>query len=111
MVLFVLFLILIRRDPENLRPLLIQVVAFFTVMVALLTCNFVLDIIFYINFKNDNYVAAGDPERQQLDSLISVTTYIHSAMEILFNFVMLWFLISQAQADAAESQRLSDQLP
>lgn len=99
-VLFVLFLILIKRDPETLGPLNSQVIAFFTVMIALLTANFVLDIIFYLNFNSEDYAPKNDPTRASQDTLVSVTTYIHSILEVLFNLVLLWFLISQATADA-----------
>lgn len=63
-------------------------------MIGLLTANFVLDIIFYVNFNTDNFAPVGDPARQSMNSLVSVTTYIHSIMEVLFNLVLLWFLIS-----------------
>ena len=48
LVLFILFMTLIRQNEEMLGTLKTQVVAFFSVMLLLLTSNFVLDIVFYV---------------------------------------------------------------
>ena len=47
MILFVFFMMLIKRSEQKLGKLNRQVIAFFCVMLVVLTLNFVLDLIFY----------------------------------------------------------------
>lgn len=69
-----------------------QVIGFFTIIMTLLIVNFVCNMVFYIEFdSNDSDETAIDQE-----IMVSTITYIHSSMDILFNAVLLVFLISQA---------------
>ena len=47
-VLFVFFMMLIKRSEKKLGNLHRQVIAFFTVMLVVLVLNFVLDLMFYL---------------------------------------------------------------
>jgi len=69
------------------------VISFFTLMLGLLTTSFVLDIVFYLNFKPDEMTDSGQLHQEKL---VAITLYIHSGIEILFDLVLLKFLISQA---------------
>jgi hypothetical protein len=61
-------------------------------MLALLASNLVLDIVFYIKIKP--YEITDTAEMLKQEKLVSVIFYIHSGLEILFNVVLLAFLIS-----------------
>ena len=71
-----------------------QVIIFFTVMLLMLIVNFVLELVFYyymispVNVKSQKRVI-------EQEKLISNCSYIHSSVEILFNFVLIAFLIAQ----------------
>ena len=95
-VLFISFMMLIRQNEQRFGPLNTQIIAFFSIMLVLLITNFVLDIVFYVHF-NPKSIDSKDTETiLQMERLVSLTYYIHTILEILFNIVLLVFLISQA---------------
>ena len=49
--LFVLFMLLLRRDKQRFGALYKQVIGFFSVMLFLMTTNLVLNAIFYAQFE------------------------------------------------------------
>ena len=49
-ILFIWFVMLIAKNKDQLRGLLRQVIIFFSIMLVMLSLNFVLDLIFYISF-------------------------------------------------------------
>ena len=99
-VLFVFFLLLMRKDRSRFGSLHKHVIGFFSLMLLILIANFVLDIIFYDQFdktfESGGYIAQ--------DELVSVTMYIHTGVEILFDIVLLSFLISQSDRDAQHEE-------
>jgi hypothetical protein len=50
-VLFICFMMLIKRNEQMLGSLITQIIAFFSIMLVVLITNFVLDIVFYVNFN------------------------------------------------------------
>lgn len=52
MILFTLFLHLIRRDEERFSALYKQVIGFFSIILIMLISNLVLQIVFYLDFDN-----------------------------------------------------------
>jgi len=102
LVLFILFLMLIRRSEELLGSLNRQVISFFSFMLGLLIINFVLDIVFYVNFDPTNVT---DSQKLSQEKLVSITLYIHSGIEILLDLFLLGFLISQASEPDSEILR------
>ena len=93
-VLFVLFAKLISKNREGLGALRRQVIIFFVVMLVLLTINFILDIVFYLQFKSGQMITGLDMLRDQ-EKLVSICSYLHSTVEIIFNCVLLAFLIEK----------------
>ena len=89
-------MMLIRQNEQRFGPLNTQIIAFFSIMLVLLITNFVLDIVFYVHF-HPKLIDSKDTETiLQMERLVSLTYYIHTILEILFNIVLLVFLISQA---------------
>ncbi len=69
-------------------------------MLVVLLANLVLNLIFYLNFgpnleESSSYIGVVDAAYNQ-ERLVSVTTYLHSGVEIVFNIVMLVYLIAIA---------------
>mmetsp|Transcript_15865 Transcript_15865/g.19984 ORF Transcript_15865/g.19984 Transcript_15865/m.19984 type:complete len:110 (+) Transcript_15865:542-871(+) len=91
-VLFVWFSMLISKNKERLGSLMCQVTIFFSVMLLMLTLNFVLDLIFYIQYDSEKKKSLDQLKSQE--KLVSVCSYMHSGVEIVFNFVLLAFLIA-----------------
>lgn len=94
-ILFILFLLLFRKVKERadgesyFAGFRKHVISFFGVMLFILVSNFVLDVVFYDEF--DRIYESGGVIAQE--KLVSITTYIHSIMEIVFDVVLLSFLI------------------
>ena len=95
-ILFVFFLNLMHKDKQRYGNLYKQVIGFFTVMLFILTVNFILNIIFYDKF-NKNYM---NVDYLSQEKLVSITTYAHTVLEMIFNVVLLSFLITQHDRDA-----------
>lgn len=96
LLLFISFLVLIRRERTKFAFLQKTVTAFFSIMLGFLFSSFVLDLVFYIDF--DPKDSPEDPELiLKQERLVSYTTYCHSGLEILFDIVLVGFLILQAQ--------------
>lgn len=90
--LFIRFIFLMRGNEMQYGMLWKQVLGFFSIILTFLIVNFVCDMVFYIEFdSNDNQETAVNQ-----DKLVSTVIYIHCVMDILFNIVLLVFLISQA---------------
>jgi len=51
MVLFIWFVLLIRKEREKFGDLSNHIIAFFTVMLAVLLTNLILNLVFYFNFS------------------------------------------------------------
>ncbi len=68
-------------------------------MLVVLTTNLVLNLVFYYNF-NDLDLNKGEATFYQdaynQERLVSITTYLHTAVEVIFNIVMLIYLIAIA---------------
>ena len=98
--LFVKFLLLIRKMDARFGSLWKQVLGFFLVILTLLIINFVTDIVFYRCFDS----GYNDFENKEVgeEKMVSIITYIHCASEILFNIVLLAFLIAQASDNTQE---------
>ena len=100
MVLFIWFVLLIRKEREKFGDLSNHIIAFFTVMLAVLMTNLILNLVFYFNFS-PNVDKGLTPEQYQdiameQERLVSITTYLHTGEEIVFNIVMLVYLIAIA---------------
>ena len=89
-ILLTLFLHLIRRDEKRFSALYKQVIGFFSIILVLLTSNLVLQIVFYLEFHNH----PADNDEQAW--LVDITSYIHTSQELIFDVVLLGYLISQA---------------
>ena len=88
--LFTLFMLLLRRDKQRFGALYKQVIGFFSVMLFLMLANLVLNTIFYAQFEKSG-TEKGVVAQERL---VSITTYVHTGLEITFNIVLLSFLIS-----------------
>ena len=62
-------------------------------MILLLTASFVLQLFFYMRF--DSVIKDNDDKNGMLEQelLVSITLYLHTVIEILFNIVALVYLI------------------
>ena len=62
-------------------------------MIILLTASFVLQLVFYMKF--DSVIKEENDKEGMLDQelLVSITLYLHTTIEILFNIVVLVYLI------------------
>ena len=62
-------------------------------MILLLTASFVLQLFFYMKF--DSVIKDNDDKNGMLEQelLVSITLYLHTVIEILFNIVALVYLI------------------
>ena len=62
-------------------------------MILLLTASFVLQLFFYMRF--DSVIKDNDDKNGMLEQelLVSITLYLHTVIEILFNIVVLVYLI------------------
>ena len=89
-ILFMFFLLLIHRDKTRFSSLTKQVIGFFSVMLFIMTINFVLDVIFYVQFDK---IKEKKGQAAQ-EKLVSITTYVHTSLEILFDLVLISFLVS-----------------
>ena len=90
--LFIQFLLMMRKNRLQYGQLWKQVIGFFTIILSLLIGNFVCDMVFYVQFDS------GEDEKTRVEQehLVSTVTYIHCSMEILLIIVFLAFTISQA---------------
>ena len=61
-------------------------------MLFIISATFTLNIIFYVNVNkkhmNEDYIAQ--------EKLVSICMYLHSTLEIMFNIVLLSFLLLQS---------------
>jgi len=94
-VLFVWFAILISGNKARFGgALLRQVIIFFTVMILMLMLNFVLDTVLAQGVHNASSIKS-HAELISQEKLVSICSYLHTSVEVIFNFVMLAFLIAQ----------------
>ena len=94
-ILFVFFLKLIGEQDE-LHFMKRNVLVFFIFMMVILTVQLVFNIIFYTTYDPaDPIDPSVDKEREvNQERLYSIGIYTHTAVELVFNVVILSYLIS-----------------
>ena len=98
-ILFVFFMKLIGEQAE-LHVMKRNVLVFFIFMMAVLTVQLVFNTIFYTTYdptrSMDGHADQDDVIKQE--RLNSIGVYTHTAIELIFNIVILSYLISQSKS-------------
>ena len=95
-VLFVLFLKVIHRQSE-LTFMKRNVIQFFVFMLAVLTVQLLFNLIFYLSYSPREQTDDPFNEKQKMyrrEQLNNLALYVHSGIELVFNLVILSYLIA-----------------
>ena len=97
-ILFVFFLKLIG-ELDELQFMKRNVLVFFIFMMIILTVQLVFDIIFYTTYDPANPIDPSQDKEAAIkqERLNSIGVYTHTAVELVFNVVILSYLISQSK--------------
>ena len=97
-ILFVFFLKLIG-ELDELQFMKKNVLVFFIFMMVILTVQLVFDIIFYTTYDPANPIDPSEDKEAAIkqERLNSIGVYTHTAVELVFNVVILSYLISQSR--------------
>lgn len=76
-----------------------NVLVFFIFMMVILTVQLVFDIIFYTTYDPANPIDPSEDKEAAIkqERLNSIGVYTHTAVELVFNVVILSYLISQSR--------------
>ena len=91
-VLFVLFLKVIHRQSE-LTFMKRNVIQFFVFMLAVLTVQLLFNLIFYLSYDPKHEQGEEKAKTLERERLNAIAFYVHSGIELLFNIVILSYLV------------------
>ena len=92
MILFIAFLKVID-DKHELQFMKCNVVQFFVFMLAVLTVQLLFNLIFYLSYDPKHQQQEEKQVTLERERLNAIAFYVHSGIELLFNIVILSYLV------------------